>query len=330
MPATSVAPEMPASNTLSTIDRCLNGSPGRELATGVQDRQPGARPGAARRAIDFAVGEDRDVALGPAGRVGLGRFWPGHGLPEDHAVDAAQRRLQGVHDLDGRLQGRAQLALQGDELGEVGGGDPQAERADVERSVERATEPDIEGQVAARGRHHHVEREREGRDVLEADRRDTAVDHGRVAAEPPRRDVHGDVRPRHAPGLDRPCHEGDRPVPTGRRVALIVEEHHAEVRPVVVGWGHEGAVHVGVAARLVDQQVPDGLHVGRCPGAARQHGVALEGWGAIGDDAERLTARVVVGRPDRAGSARGQVVGHRASDASSRALTRGHSEASTA
>ena len=35
-----------------------------DLAAVVEDRQPGRRAGAARRAVDLAVGEDRDVALG--------------------------------------------------------------------------------------------------------------------------------------------------------------------------------------------------------------------------------------------------------------------------
>ena len=35
-----------------------------DLAAVVEDRQPGRRSGAARRSIDLAVGEDRDVALG--------------------------------------------------------------------------------------------------------------------------------------------------------------------------------------------------------------------------------------------------------------------------
>ena len=69
-----------------------------DLAAVVEDRQPGRRARAARRAIDLAVGEDRDVALGQRLVVG----W----LPEDDAVDAAQVRLRGVDDVDRAFQRR--------------------------------------------------------------------------------------------------------------------------------------------------------------------------------------------------------------------------------
>ena len=69
-----------------------------DLAAVVQDRQPGRRAGAARRSIDFAVGEDRDVALGPPLVL--------DGLPEDDAVDAREVRLVGVGDLERARPGR--------------------------------------------------------------------------------------------------------------------------------------------------------------------------------------------------------------------------------
>ena len=99
-----------ASKTESTIDRCRSVSPDADLAAVVQDRQPGRRARAARRPIDFAVGEDRDVALGPALAL--------DGLPEDDAVDAREVRLVRVDDLERAIQGGAELALQGDQLGE--------------------------------------------------------------------------------------------------------------------------------------------------------------------------------------------------------------------
>ena len=172
----------------------------------------------------------------------------------------------------GALERRAELALQGDELGERRRLDVEPERPHVERAVERATERDVEGQRAAAGLDLDVAREHERRDVPEADGLDAAgvVQAGR-AGEPARRDVDRDVdlvarrRDGDAPGVDRPGHERDRPVAAGRRVALVVEEHDAEVGVRVVGRRDEAAVHVGVAARLVDEQPADVVEVRRRP-----------------------------------------------------------------
>ena len=91
-----------------------------EPAVGGQEREPGGGPAAARRAVDLAVGEDGDVALGErdaGGPVGLGRRLV---LPEDDAVDAAQLGLVGVDDVERRVERRAQLALEGDERRQAG------------------------------------------------------------------------------------------------------------------------------------------------------------------------------------------------------------------
>ena len=86
--------------------------------------------------------------------------------------------------------------------------------------------------------------------------------------------------PRQAAALERPRDERDRAVAARGRVALVVEEDDAEVGAVVLGLGDEAAVHVGVAARLVDEQLADVVEVleretalcrGSCvPGAARR------------------------------------------------------------
>ncbi len=99
-----------------------------------------------------------------------------------------------------------------------------------------------------------------------------------------------------------------------------MEEHDAEIGARVVGRRHEAPVHVGVAARFVDEELADVVDVGGGPAASFRHGSAIERWDAAGHDPERLAARVVVG---------GRDLDQRASSASSRALTPGHSPAST-
>ena len=72
----------------------------RQTAGAVEQREPRGRAAAARRAIDLAVREDGDVALGQRVLALL--------LPEDHAVDVAKLRLERVDDVLPRLD----LALQ--------------------------------------------------------------------------------------------------------------------------------------------------------------------------------------------------------------------------
>ena len=76
----------------------------------VQERQAGRGPAAARRAIDLAVGEDGHIALDEAGA----RF-VGLGLPEDDPVGPGQLRLVRVTRVEPGVEGRAKLALEGDE-----------------------------------------------------------------------------------------------------------------------------------------------------------------------------------------------------------------------
>ena len=116
-------PTTHASKPNSTIDRWRNSSPVAEFAAGVQRGQPCRRSGATWRAVDLAVGEDRDVPL-------LGRP---EALPEDHAVDAGEIGLVGVDDCDRALECRPQLPLQVDELGEIGRVEPKAERGGLHR-----------------------------------------------------------------------------------------------------------------------------------------------------------------------------------------------------
>ena len=80
---------------------------GRQLAARVQDRQPCRRPAPARGAVDLAVGEHRDVALGEA-------LWS---VEEDHAVDTVQLGLVRMDDLELGLERVLQLSAELDQLG---------------------------------------------------------------------------------------------------------------------------------------------------------------------------------------------------------------------
>ena len=102
------------------------------------------------------------------------------------------------------------------------------------------------------------------------------------------------------PALDRPRDERDRAVAARRRVARVVEEDDAEVGTLVLGLGHEAAVHVGVAARLVDQQAANIVGVFESVAPLVEDRAAEKRVDAAGDDAERLAGRVVVDRADTA------------------------------
>ena len=104
-----------------------------------------------------------------------------------------------------------------------------------------------------------------GRHVPEADGANVAGLDAGDRLEAPGGAVDNDARLRldrldHA-GLERPGDERDRAVAAGGRVAGVVEEDDAEVGAVVLRLGHEAAVHVRMAARLVDEQLPDVVEV---------------------------------------------------------------------
>ncbi len=247
----------------------------------------------------------------------------------------AQLGLVGVDHVEGRVERRPQLALEGDERREAGRRDVQPEAARVDRGVERAAVADVAADLTAPGLDRHVSGEDEGRHVPEADRLHVTavgVDPGDTR-EPARRDVdrHGRLGPRdrEPAGFEGPGHQRDRPVAARRRVTLVVEEHDAEVGAGVVGLGDEAAVHVGVAARLVDEQATDPVEDLAGEPATLEHGRALERPDAAGHDPERLAARVVVDRRD---VERDLVVAHgrpsdrwRSSRAWSRSRIAGHS-----
>ena len=119
---------------------------------------------------------------------------PSTRLPEDDAVDAREVRLVGVDDLERAIERGAELALQGDQLGEGSRLDMEPERPHIHRAVERATERDVEGQRAAARLDLHVAREHERGDVPEAHGLDpTGAVQASRAREPARRDVDRDA-----------------------------------------------------------------------------------------------------------------------------------------
>ncbi len=77
-----------------------------------------------------------------------------------------------------------------------------------------------------------------------------------------------------------------------------MEEDHAEVGALVVGLDDEAAVHVGMATRLVDEELPHMVEVRRRPPALLEDRGALEWRHSTRHDPERLAGRVVVGRGD--------------------------------
>jgi hypothetical protein len=77
-----------------------------------------------------------------------------------------------------------------------------------------------------------------------------------------------------------------------------VKEHDAEIGAAVLRLGDETAVHVGVAARLVDEQATDVVEVIAGEAALVEDRPALQRFDATGDDPERLAAGVVVDRGD--------------------------------
>src|SRR5262245_5234004 len=106
-----------------------------EQAHRVDDRHHRARAGAARRSVDFGVGEDRDVAkIGAlvARRAG-----------EDRAVDAAQARLERMRDRRGRFDGVLDLHTGAPQIREMSGIDWQADCLAVHDGVEGAAERDV-------------------------------------------------------------------------------------------------------------------------------------------------------------------------------------------
>jgi hypothetical protein len=142
----------------------------------------------------------------------------------------------------------------------------------------------------------------EGRHVAEPDVFHPTAGDGRDHGQPARRRVDDELglwlRERQHAGLQRGGRERDRAVAARGRVAVVVEEEHAELRPVVDGIGDEAAVHIGMAARLVDQELPHAVEVLGRIAPLVEHRLAGNRPDAPGHDPEGLTGRVVVDRCD--------------------------------
>ena len=81
----------------------------------------------------------------------------------------------------------------------------------------------------------------------------------------------------------------------GGAVTRVVEEHDADVAFVVDRLGHEAAVHVGVAARLVDEQPSNVIEVLRRVPALVEDGPSHQRYDSTAHDAEGFARGVVVG-----------------------------------
>ncbi len=169
--------------------------------------------------------------------------------------------------------------------------------------VDRAAVGDVDPQGPERRRHRHVAGEHVRRHVAEGDVPHRAARAAHARDDPPGRHVDRHVgvavgRGRDEARLDRPRAERDRPVPAGRREAVLVPEQHAEPCAAVVGRDREAAVHVGVPARLVAQQAPHAVDLGARPRvlAPVAHRRAGDVRRARRHDPERLAGGVVVGR----------------------------------
>ena len=114
--------------------------------------------------------------------------------------------------------------------------------------------------------------------------------------------------------VQRPRDERDRPVTAGGRVAGVVEEHDAEVGTVVVRLDDVAAIHVGVAAWLVDEQPPHVVEAVERVASLVEDGTAQKRLDPGRDDAERLAAGVVVDSADlHASTLQGSEAGARGS-----------------
>src|SRR5215217_3325584 len=139
---------------------------GRYSPLGVEEGQTRRGAAAARRAVHFAVGEHRDVALGDAGppAVPFGVF------EEDGAVDAPQPGLQRVGDLGGGVQVVVDLPPDLDEARHVGGLDGELQITRVHARVEGTPERDVQDNLTRRpGPEGEAARVHEGGHVAEAD-----------------------------------------------------------------------------------------------------------------------------------------------------------------
>ncbi len=178
-----------------------------------------------------------------------------------------------------------------DQAGKLGGLD-----ALLERRVERPAECDVHRPLAEL----HALRPHEGGNVPEAHGADAAAFDRRPRVETAGRHVDHDVilafSPLDEPLVERPGHERDRPVAARGRVAGVVEEDDAEIGRRVVRLDDEAAVHVRMAARLVDEKAAYVVEPLESVAPLVQDRRATRRLDAARDDPERLPGSVVVDR----------------------------------
>jgi hypothetical protein len=80
-----------------------------------------------------------------------------------------------------------------------------------------------------------------------------------------------------------------------------VEEHAPDIGAGVLRFSHEASVHVGVTARLVNEQASDVIGVVEGITSLGQDRVALKRRGSVPDDAEGFPRGVVIDGGDAQG-----------------------------
>ena len=212
-------------------------------------------------------------------------------LPEDDAVDVAQLGLERMDDVLPRLELALELPPELDEPRQLAGLDA---LLDATRRTRRRT------RRRRSGRRARPPRPRRTPARCGSARSDAAVPDARPGVETTGRHVDDDVvlalLARDDALVERPGDERDRPVSARGRVARVVEEDDAEIGVVVVRLDDEAAVHVGVAARLVDEQPPHVVEPLERVAPLVEDRRALRRLDAARDDPERLARRVVVDR----------------------------------
>ena len=219
MPATSASPTTRARNSDPTMLRCRSSSP--------RGSRPERSSSASRADVPLPHGER---STSPSAKTvtlrcvsGLSRLL----LPEDHAVDVAELRLERVDDVLPRLDLTLQLTAELDQSRKLAGIDALLDRG-VERppkatSTVRSPSSTPSAQTNAGTFRKRTERTRPSSTCAQVSSRPEGTSTTTWFS-PSSRSTHSLV--------ERPRDERDRPVPARRRVARVVEEDDAEVGAV--------------------------------------------------------------------------------------------------
>ena len=139
-----------------------------------------------------------------------------------------------------------------------------------------------------------------GRNVSETNGPHVTVKHRRPSDQPTGRCIYGDtdfaVGSLQTSALERPRYQCNRSVPARGAVAGIVKEDHAKICTGIVRGRDEAAIHIGVAARLVDEEASNVVDICGSPQPTLAYSRTADLRRALDDDPERLTSGVVVDR----------------------------------